>query len=39
MTVGIEIDEGAEQARQVSKLGWLFLVTGVIWVVAECTQN
>lgn len=33
MTVRIEIDEGAEQARQVSKLWWLFLVTGVIWVV------
>lgn len=33
MTVRIEIDEGVEEARQVSKLWWLFLLTGVIWVV------
>ena len=33
MTVRIEIDEGVEEPRQVSKLWWLFLLTGVIWVV------
>lgn len=33
MTVRIEIDEGVGEAQQVSKLWWLFLVTGAIWVV------
>lgn len=33
MTASTEIDEGVEEARHVSKLWWLFLVTGVIWIV------
>jgi hypothetical protein len=33
MAVRTEIDEGAEQARQVSKLWWL------LQGLAECTQN
>lgn len=33
MTVSIETADSVEEVRQVSKLWWLFLVTGVIWVV------
>ena len=33
MTMRIEIEEGVAEARQVSRLWWLFLVTGLMWVV------